>query len=70
VKLEAYARAGLPEYAVIDPAERQLRLYRLADGAYGPPLVFDESAALAFACLPDIRFTVGGLFAGSPDTTL
>lgn len=38
VKLEAYARAGVPEYGVIDPAARKLRLYALeVPGQFAAP---------------------------------
>jgi Uma2 family endonuclease len=60
VKLQAYARASLPEYVVTDPAERQLRLYHLAKpGEYGEPQSFQETDTATFKCLPEIAFVVG-----------
>jgi len=71
VKLAAYARAGVPEYAIVDPRARTLSHYQLdAQGAYGPPRVYAAADAMSFACLPTITLTVGDLFAGAPDTTL
>jgi Uma2 family endonuclease len=71
VKLEAYARAGVSEYGVIDPKTRQVRVYRLQGaGQYGDPAYYNEADTMAFACLPTISFTVGDLFAGATDTTL
>lgn len=71
VKLAAYAQAGLPEYAIIDPEKRQLRWYRLLKaGKYGEPLVFNAEDTVTFTCLPTISVPVGKLFEGSPDTTL
>ena len=71
VKLEAYARAGVPEYAIVDPATRSLRHYRLeAPGHYADPHVHGAAEVMSFDCLPTIRVPVGGLFAGAPDTTL
>ncbi|MBI5667241.1 MAG: Uma2 family endonuclease [Chloroflexi bacterium] len=71
VKLKAYAAAGVPEYAVIDPEARQLRLYALESARqYGAARVFNEADSAAFACLPAISFRVGSLFEGAPDTTL
>jgi Uma2 family endonuclease len=71
VKLEAYAKASVPEYAVIDPATRKLRLYALeAPGTFAAPREFGESDSLNFACLPDIVLNVSDLFANAPDTTL
>ncbi|MGK4301823.1 hypothetical protein, partial [Klebsiella pneumoniae] len=60
-----------PEYVVIDPENRQLRLYSLKTaGIYGEPKLFNPADTVAFACLPTISFVVGELFAGSPDETL
>jgi len=71
VKLEAYARAGVPEYVVIDPAKRQLRLYQLEKpGQYRPLQVFNAGDTVAFACLPTLSLQVSKLFEGAPDTTL
>lgn len=71
VKLHAYAKAGVPEYGVIDPSARQLRLYALEQpGQYGEPRRFDAGDVAAFTCAPGITFEVGRLFEGSPDTTV
>jgi Uma2 family endonuclease len=71
VKLTAYARAGVPEYGIIDLAARTVRLYALAGaGQYGPPREFAEGQAVAFACAPSIEVPVSELFVGAPDTTL
>jgi Uma2 family endonuclease len=71
VKLQAYARAGLPEYVVLDPAERQLRLYRLSKpGEYAQVQKYNPGDSVTFACLPDIVVPISELFEGAPDTTL
>lgn len=71
VKLDAYARAGVPEYAIVDPSARTLSHYRLeATGRYATPHVYGETEVARFDCLPTISVPVGGLFAGAPDTTL
>ena len=71
VKLEAYARAGVPEYAIVDPATRTVRHYRLgAPGRYADPQVHGTADVMSFDCLPTIRVPVGEHFAGAPDTTL
>lgn len=71
VKLRAYARACVPEYAMVDPRTRTLRRYRLeAPGRYAAPAVAEEADSVTFDCLPTIPLTVGALFAGAPDTTL
>jgi Uma2 family endonuclease len=71
IKFRVYATAGVPEYAIIDPAERTLRLYTLdAPGRYAGPREFDSSQTMSFACLPGIALEVSRLFEGAPDTTL
>jgi Uma2 family endonuclease len=71
VKLDAYASAGVPEYAVIDPKARQVRVYRLVvPGEYGDPTRHNETDIMAFICLPTISFKVSDLFSGTPDTVL
>jgi Uma2 family endonuclease len=71
VKLDAYARAGVPEYAIIDPSARTLSHYRLeVAGRYASPHVYGEAEVARFDCLPTIPVPVGDLFAGAPDTTL
>ena len=71
VKLAAYAAAGVPEYATIDPATRTLNLYRLeAPGRFASPRIFTQTETATFDCLPTISVPVAELFAGAPDTTL
>jgi Uma2 family endonuclease len=71
VKREAYARAGVPEYAIVDPATRTLSHYRLeAPGRYADPHVHGAAEVMSFDCLPAIHVPIGELFAGAPDTTL
>jgi len=71
VKLSAYANAGVPEYAIIDPSARTLRLFALrSPGEYGPPNEFGAGQSMRFGCLPDIPLEIGKLFEGAPDTTL
>lgn len=70
VKKAAYEKAGVPEYAVIDPQTRQLRLYRLdKSGQYPEPQIFNESDQVKLMIAP-VTFKVGELFEGAPDTTL
>ncbi len=69
-KLHLYERAGVPEYAIIDPRARTLQHYRLGtSGVYAAPQLADESARVTFACLPTIAVPVAELFAGAPDTS-
>lgn len=71
VKLAAYAAAGLPEYAIVDPAARTLNLYRLeVPGRFSAPQIFTSNDTVTFSCLPTISFKLGDLFEGAPDTSL
>ena len=71
VKLRAYAMAGVPEYAIVDPGSRSLEYYQLdALGRYASSATVTEGASLSFACLPSLTLRVADLFAGAPDTTL
>jgi Uma2 family endonuclease len=71
IKLAAYARAGVPEYAIVDPATRTLKHYRLeAPGPYAAPRIVRAGETITFDCLPSLPLPVGDLFAGSPDTAL
>jgi Uma2 family endonuclease len=71
IKFEAYARAGLREYVIIDPRTRTLNQYLLqTSGLYGPPRSFSASETAHLECLPTLPIPVAELFAGAPDTTL
>jgi Uma2 family endonuclease len=71
VKKAAYEKAGVPEYAVIDPTSRQLSLYTLSQANnYDEPRVFKENDTVSFSCVPTLSFVVRELFDGAPDTTL
>lgn len=70
-KLAAYGTAGVPEYAIIDPKIRTLRLYSLVQPQmYGQPQIFGNTDQVSFACLPGITFATNDLFDGSPDSSL
>jgi Uma2 family endonuclease len=71
VKLTAYAGAGVAEYAIVSPEERQLSLYQLeTPGRYKAARVFTGQDTVSFACLPPISFLLNALFAGAPHTTV
>jgi Uma2 family endonuclease len=71
-KRKAYARAGLPEYWIVRPADRDVLIYTEPDaglGDYAQSLHVRQDAELASPTLP-LRLAVNDLFAGAPDTTL
>ncbi len=70
-KMNAYAAAGLPEFGVVDPMSRQLRIFELdVPGQFREARVFNEGDTAHLGYLPTIEFRVGDLFAGAPDSTL
>jgi Uma2 family endonuclease len=71
VKLPAYAAAGVPEYAIVDPETRTISRYLLqAPGRYAAAIVNSGHENASFACLPTLPFRVSDLFAGAPDESL
>jgi Uma2 family endonuclease len=71
VKLFAYALAGVPEYAIINPRTRSLHHYRLDTlGRYTTAREYTEADIIVFDRLPTIQLPIAQLFAGAPDTML
>jgi Uma2 family endonuclease len=71
IKLDVYARCGVPEYAVIDPAARVMRVYELAEiGRYSAPIQFGAGESVTFNIAPSISVPIAALFEGAPDKTL
>jgi Uma2 family endonuclease len=71
IKLEAYARARVPEYAIVDPRDRRLLHHRLeGPDLYADAVIYGEADTMQFDCLPGIAIPVSALFSGAPDTTL
>ncbi len=70
VKMQAYAHASVPEYAIIDPRTHTLDYYRLqAPGQYESAQHFSGSDEIRFDCLPGVMLRIADLFAGAPDPT-
>jgi Uma2 family endonuclease len=72
IKRAAYARAGLPEYWIVRPSERDVLVLAQPDAALGDYLhtvAFAQSQELISPTLP-VRAAVAGFFAGSPDETV
>ena len=72
VKLAAYARAGLPEYWVFRPAERDALVHSQPEPATGRYLQVTHVPADGVLTSPTLSFTavIATFFAGAPDTTL
>ena len=71
VKLAAYARAGLPEYWVFRPAERDALVHSEPEPATGRYLQVAHVPADGVLTSPTLPFTaaIATFFAGAPDTT-
>ncbi|MFN8557312.1 MAG: Uma2 family endonuclease [Dehalococcoidia bacterium] len=61
-KLDAYARAGIPEYWLADPYSRSIEVLALTDGAYRSVGIFEGDAALTSLVLPDLTATAAEFF--------
>ncbi len=63
-KLRLYARAGIPEYWIVDCAAETVEIYRDPDGpAYRQMTRATGAATLALPAFPDIRLTLAEIFA-------
>lgn len=62
-KQDAYARAGVPEYWIADPASRTIEVLTLEQGRYRSLHVFARQARLPSRVLPDFPVVVEQFFA-------
>ncbi len=72
VKRVTYARAGVPEYWVARPAERDFLVHSKPEGATGRYLQVTHVAPDGELVSPTLPFraAIAAFFAGAPDTTL
>jgi Uma2 family endonuclease len=61
-KQDAYARAGVPEYWIADPAARTIEVLRLEGKAYTSAGVFAGESTLPAGVLPALPVQAGQLF--------
>lgn len=72
LKRDAYARAGVPEYWIARPANRDVLVYTVPDapsGTYAHTAIVPPDGVLESPTLP-LTLPVSDLFSGAPDTTL
>jgi len=62
VKRHLYARNGVGEYWIVDPADRSVQIFRLAGGRYEPAGYRKEGQVLSTDLLPGLELTVESLF--------
>jgi Uma2 family endonuclease len=53
-KRRVYERAGVREYWLVHPTDRMVTVYRLENGEFGKPEVFDMSEATPVGVLPGV----------------
>jgi Uma2 family endonuclease len=70
IKRGAYARAGVPEYWIVNPRRRDVLIYSAPQaGSYSQEQRFAEGEELVSPTL-SVRAAVAEFFAGAPDTML
>ncbi len=60
-KLGMYARAGIPEYWIVNVRAKQIEVYREPDAGRGSKRIAKKGDTVAFAAFPDAVFTVDEL---------
>ncbi|HTD33306.1 MAG TPA: Uma2 family endonuclease [Candidatus Elarobacter sp.] len=61
-KLRLYAKAGIPEYWIVDVKKKAIEVYRgRHDLGYAKPVVAKKGEGVAFAAFPDVVFAVDEL---------
>jgi Uma2 family endonuclease len=66
-KASVYARAGVPEYWVVNVNERAIEVFRAPDGErYATATLHRGSEVLAVPGFPDVSFSVDALFSLAP----
>lgn len=53
-KRRVYERAGVREYWLVHPVDRMVTIYRLEQGVFGAPAIFDLSAPTPVGVLPGV----------------
>jgi Uma2 family endonuclease len=61
-KMEMFARFGVPEYWIVDPAKNTLEIYVLRSGEYELTAVADEHASVTSATLDGLTFPASRTF--------
>ncbi len=62
IKRDRYEHHGVPEYWAVVPETDQIQIFRLRDGAYGHPEVFEAPELPSPLALPDLAVDLGEVF--------
>lgn len=65
-KRRTYERAGVREYWLVHPGDRTLTVYRLAEGQYGRPDIYELKDATPVSVLPGVSIAWDALVARLP----
>ena len=61
VKFEAYRKAGVPEYWIVDPVSKTVQVFLLADGEYVPE-IYDSTALVPVKVLEGCEINLASVF--------
>ncbi len=62
IKMQVYARHGVPHYWIVDPDARTLEMYALSGAAYGPPARCSGDATATMAVFPGLNIPLARLW--------
>ncbi len=63
IKMQVYARHGVPHYWILDPDARTLEMYVLPGGGYGPAAQSSGDGTATTALFPGLNLPLAGLWA-------
>jgi Uma2 family endonuclease len=63
LKKAAYARAGIPEYWIVDPELGRVEVFCLKEAGYDQGVLFDRAATLTSPSFPEVAIPLAPVFA-------
>jgi Uma2 family endonuclease len=62
LKKAAYARAGIPEYWIVDPDLGRVEVFRLKEAGYDQGVLSDRAATLTSPSFPEVAIPLAPVF--------
>jgi Uma2 family endonuclease len=62
LKKEIYARTGVTEYWIVDPAAKRVKIYNLSENVESPVRTLGKSGVLVSALFPGFKLPLGKVF--------